>query len=76
MAVRPQAQMGEVEQGRRAGDLPKRLGVLCGRGLQVGASTGMAWICSGRNGARASRLSRKCVRFLSGCPAGATRSST
>src|SRR5262245_55369214 len=39
-------------------------------------STGIAWICSGRSGARESRLSRRCVRFRSGSPAGATRSST
>src|SRR5262249_1316064 len=36
----------------------------------------MAWICSAGNGAFASKLSRKWVRFRSGSPAGAMRSST
>src|SRR5262249_46391654 len=36
----------------------------------------MAWICSDVSGACSSKLSRKWVRFRSGSPAGAMRSST
>src|SRR5579885_1634980 len=38
-------------------------------------STGMAWICAARSGTRSRRLSLKWVRFRSGSPSGATRSS-
>ena len=39
-------------------------------------TTGIAWIRSGRRGACSTRLSCRCVRFLSGSPVGATLSST
>ena len=77
VAVGSEAQVGEIEHGRRAGDLPQRPAQYARSPASRSAdSTGMAWTCSAGIGQCASRLSRRWVRFRSGSPAGATRSST
>ena len=79
VAVRAEAEVHEVEHGRRAGERLE----LAPRSARPrpGGPSGRpppAWRGCSRRAARTrpSRLSRMCVRLRSGSPAGATRSST
>jgi len=75
VAVRAQTEVHEVEDRRRSGDLAEDQGVLSGRAVRSAPSTGMAWICSGAEVHAEDSFLRRWVRFRSGSPAGATRSS-
>ena len=77
VAVRPESKMGEVEHWWRAGNLLQGVSVVAGCAFDVSFFDRHLRRSAPRaNGARSSKLSRRCVRFRSGSPAGAIFSST